>query len=121
MYRFNAERTGNSLRGDHVLSASVLLLAGVGLMTLYSSSYAFAEHFFNDSFYFISRQILLGAIGIVLFFIASRVNLEFVRKLIKPLIAVTVFLCILTFIPGVGVSRNGASRWFRIGPWTYQP
>jgi cell division protein FtsW len=121
MYELDVERTARTLRGDHVLSASVFLLAGVGLATLYSSSYAFADRFFNDRFYFISRQLRLGAAGIVLFFLASRINLELVRKLLMPLVAGAAILCLLTFIPGVGVTRNGASRWFRIGTWTYQP
>jgi cell division protein FtsW len=121
MYQFRAERTINSLRGDHVLSSSILLLTGVGLATLYSSSYAFAERFFNDSFYFISRQALFGAAGIALFFTASRINLDLARKLVKPLVVSSAILCVLTFIPGIGWARNGASRWFKIGPWTYQP
>ena len=121
MYQFDMERTAGTLRGDHVLSASVFLLAGLGLVTLYSSSYAFAERFFNNSFYFISRQLVFGAGGIALFFIASRINLELARKLVKPLVVCAAILCALPFIPGVGVTRNGAARWFRIGPWTYQP
>jgi cell division protein FtsW len=121
MYQFDAERAEQTLRGDHVLSASVLLLVGLGLATLYSSSYAFADRFFNNSFYFISRQLALGVAGLALFFIASRINLELVRKVIKPLVVGAVILCALTFIPGIGVTRNGATRWFRIGPWTYQP
>ncbi|MDR1576258.1 MAG: putative lipid II flippase FtsW [Treponema sp.] len=120
MYQFDAERTG-TLRGEHVLTASVLLLVGLGLVTLYSASYAFAERFFNNGLYFISRQLVYGAGGILLFFIASRINLELVRKLIKPLIAGAAVLCCLPFIPGIGVMRNGAARWFGIGSWTYQP
>ena len=31
------------------------------------------------------------------------------------------FLCALTFVPVIGVMKNCASRWIRLGPWTYQP
>ncbi|MDR0601417.1 MAG: putative lipid II flippase FtsW, partial [Treponema sp.] len=66
MYGIDAEKTagGFRIREDHVLAAGVLLLAGLGLVTLYSSSYAFAERFFSDGLYFFSRQALLGAAGI---------------------------------------------------------
>lgn len=121
MYQFDAERTARTLRGEHVLSASVLMLVCLGLVTLYSSSYAFADRFFNNGLYFVSRQLLYGAGGILLFFIASRINLELVRKLIKPLVVGTAVLCGLTFLPGIGVTRNGAARWIGIGSWTYQP
>ncbi|GHV94132.1 cell division protein FtsW [Spirochaetia bacterium] len=120
MYHFDAEKT-ESPRGVHLLSASVLLLTGLGLVTLYSSSYAFAGRFFNDSYHFIFRQSIFGAGGIVLFFIASIINLEIVRKLIKPLVALAALLCALTLIPGIGVERLGASRWIKIGSYTYQP
>jgi cell division protein FtsW len=122
MYRFDAGKTAKTLRGEHVLSASVLLLTGLGVVTLYSASYAFAIRFFNnDGLYFVSRQIAFGCAGLVLFFIASRINLELVRKLILFLVTGTAVLCILTFIPGIKVTKNGASRWFRIASWTYQP
>jgi cell division protein FtsW len=106
---------------DHVLAGSIFLLTGLGLVTLYSSSYAFGQRFFGSGLYFISRQLVLGAAGMGLFFIASRIKLDLVRKLIGPLVIGAAVLCILTFLPGIGVSKNGASRWIRLGSWTYQP
>jgi cell division protein FtsW len=108
-------------RADHVLVAIVLLLTGAGFVTLYSSSYAFAQRFFGDGLYFISRQLVLGAAGIVLFFIASVIDLELLRKLIKYLVLGCLLLCGLTFVPGIGLSKNGAARWIGIGPFSYQP
>jgi cell division protein FtsW len=118
---FNAEKSISRAREDHVLVASMLLLTGVGLVTLYSSSYAFGERFFGDGLYFISRQLVLALAGLLLFFLASRISMNLVRKLIKPLVLGTVILCVLTFVPGIGVSKNGASRWIHLGTWTYQP
>jgi cell division protein FtsW len=122
MKRFDVEKTVSlSSRVDHVLIGSVFLLTGVGLVTLYLSSYAFGERFFGDGLYFISRQIFLGLLGLVLFFTAARINLDLVRKGIKFLVIGAVILCLLAFVPGIGVSKNGASRWIRLGSWTYQP
>ena len=106
---------------DHVLLAAVFLLAGLGFVTLYSSSYAFAQRFFGDGLYFISHQMKLGIAAIVLFFLASVIDLETLRKFIKPLVLGCVILCILTFVPGVGVQKNGASRWIGFGSYTFQP
>ena len=108
---FNAER----FEKDHVLIACVILLAGLGLVTLYSSSYAFAQN------RFISRQLVLCAVGIVLFCMASVINLELLRKIIKPMVMFAFVLCILTFVPGIGLNINGASRWIEIGGFSYQP
>jgi cell division protein FtsW len=122
MKRFGVEKTISfSPPRDHVLTASVFLLTGVGLVTLYSSSYAFGERFFGNGLYFISRQLTLGMAGLLFFFIAARIKLELLRKLIIPLVIGAIALCFLTFVPGIGVSKNGASRWIRLGSWTYQP
>jgi cell division protein FtsW len=122
MKRFDAEKSISLVpRQDHVLTASVFLLTGIGLVSLYSASYAFAQRFFGDGLYFISRQLIFGAAGLAGFFIVTRINLDLVRKLIKPLVIGTVILCALTFVPAIGVSKNGASRWIRLGSWTYQP
>jgi len=115
--QFNIERP----KTDHLLVASVLFLVGLGLVTLYSSSYAFAERFFGDGLYFISRQLVLGLAGVVLFFIFSVIDLELFRRFIKPLVLGSILLCVLAFVPGIGVSKNGAARWIGFGSYTYQP
>ena len=113
---------GFYFQGDHILAAVVLLLTGMGVVTLYSSSYAFAERYFNDGLYFSARQIKFGVIGMGLFFITARIELDLLRKYIKPLLIIAFILCILTFVPFIGAEKNGAARWIRIGPNNnYQP
>jgi cell division protein FtsW len=125
VYKLEAEKSPQFARINHLLVISVFLLTGIGLVTLYSSSYAFASrssHFNNNGLFFISNQLKAGAVGIVLFFIASRINLDVLRKLIKPLVIFAVIFCALTFIPGIGNTRNGASRWINLpGGRTFQP
>ena len=107
---------------DHILLASILLLTGLGLVTLYSASYGFAQRWFGgNGYHFISRQVIFAVIGMILFTVSSIINLELLRKLIKPMVLGAIILCILTFVPGIGVIKNGAARWIGIGAFTYQP
>ncbi|MDR2404104.1 MAG: putative lipid II flippase FtsW [Spirochaetaceae bacterium] len=115
------EMTTRKLHFDHVLIASVFLLTGIGLVTLYSASYAFGNRFFGNGMYFISRQILYCALGTILFLIASWFPLDLLRRLIPSFVLGTILLCLLTFVPGLGVMKNGAVRWIRLGSYTYQP
>jgi cell division protein FtsW len=115
------EQAGKTRRADHLLVASIFLLTGIGLVTLYSSSYAFSERFFGNALYFISRQMVFAGAGLVLFFIASRIDLDALRKWVQPVIIAAMILCALTFVPGIGVMRNGATRWIRLGSSSYQP
>ena len=121
MYRFDAEKTNESPRFDHILIACILLLTGIGMVTLYSASYYFAVNFKGNGLFFTIRQLIFGGLGIVLFFVMSRIDLEKMRKFVKPLVFISFALCILTFIPGIAYVRNGASRWIGIGGMTYQP
>lgn len=119
--KFDAELTMQRQGTDHLLVANVLLLAGLGFVTLYSASYSFSQRFMGSGLHLLSRQMVVGVFGLIFFFAAANVKLEFVRKFTKPLVLGAIILCILTFVPGIGVIKNGAARWIGIGGWTYQP
>ena len=121
MGQFAVEMPGTRKPVDHLLIASVILLTGVGLVTLYSASFAFSERVKDNGLYFFMRQLVLGSVGMILFIGGMLIPLKFLRRLVKPLIIGCLLLCCLTFIPGIGVTKNGAARWIAIGSWTYQP
>jgi len=120
MYHFDAEKV-QSQKTVHLIFLCVILLLGIGLVTLYSASYAFAMRLNRGGNYFIVRQMLFACAGIALFVFCSRVNLEKLRKFVLPLVGIAVFLCLLTFIPGIGIEHKGASRWIQIANISYQP
>jgi cell division protein FtsW len=121
MYQFKVETPEYRFRGNPTLIASILLLTGLGLVVLYSASYGFGVIFKDDGLYYISRQLRPALVGLALFFIASWVKLELLRKMMLPMVIGTIILCLLPFFPGIGVTKNGASRWIGIGPLEYQP
>jgi cell division protein FtsW len=122
MKTFDIESAARKFRADHVLIVCVLLLTGVGLVTLYSASYAFGERFYESGLYFFSKQMIYSLVGLAAFFIASWIKLATLRKFILPMVAITLALCILPLLPGIGVTRNGASRWIRVtDSHTFQP
>ena len=123
MYRFNVEKAGRTRYVDHILVASIFFLIGLGIVTLYSSSYTYAQRFFNNGLYLVIRQSIFMGIGMVVFFIVSRINLDMLRNWSLPgfFIILAAILCLFPHIPGIGVTRNGAPRWFRIGNETFQP
>jgi len=110
METFKSLYTNTVRRRDPILIASIIILIGLGLVTLCSASFA--------RFKF---QAIVCAAGIVLFVIASLVDINIVRKLIIPLGFLALVLCILTFVPGIGMELGGAKRWIKIGRFTYQP
>lgn len=101
-----------------------LAVLGIGLAVLTSASgpVSFEEH--GSSFYFIKEQLLQGVLpGLIAAFIAYRLPYTVWRKLAFPMLAVSVILLVLVFVPGIGTDLNTfAKSWIQIVPgFTFQP
>lgn len=106
---------------DFPLFIVVLVICAFGLVMLFSASYYYAQVKYGSGTYFLKRQALFFAAGLVLMFALSHFKFSHWRKLALPgYIAVCVFL-ILTLIPGIGVRINEARRWINIGGFQFQP
>lgn len=96
-----------------------LLLVGIGLIMLYSASYARAYYITgNSASYFIS-QLVFAAAGIAVLLAVSRVPYDWYRKFSKVIYGVTVVLLAAVLIAGTNV--NGATRWINLGFTQFQP
>ncbi|MDR2098068.1 MAG: putative lipid II flippase FtsW [Spirochaetaceae bacterium] len=119
---FSVEKAGNKPAFDHALIVCIILLTGAGLGTLYSASYAFAERWYGGNhWHFVFHQLPFAALGLLIFAVEAHIKIEMLRGAIKFFVIAAIFLCCLTFIPGIGVTRNGASRWIGIGGMSFQP
>ncbi|MCR4790008.1 MAG: putative lipid II flippase FtsW [Treponemataceae bacterium] len=121
-FRVFAEKSINSHHADIPYVIAMLLLIGLGIVSLYISSANVAQNWFDDSLYFVKRQLISLGIGMFLLAIFSVINLDVLRKLLPYIFLASLLLCVLTFIPGLGVEKNNARRWIRI-PFigTFQP
>lgn len=102
---------------DFVFLLNILMLIGVGLVTIYSSTFYLGK----ETSQFFYNHILFLVIGIILFFIISVFNLKFLnnRFFIGGISLLNIFLLILVLF--VGTESFGAQRWIEIGPFTLQP
>ncbi len=67
-------------------------------------------------------QIFFGIIGgSVALFVASMVHYRWWRQYAFYIFAVTLILTSLVFIPHIGFSHGGATRWLHVGSFTFQP
>lgn len=122
-YSFYAERSlENYNKSDFTFVVSVILLTGLGLFTLYFCSQNYAERIFHDSFYFIRRQSISALVGLFGFILFASLKISVIRKILPVMVGVTLLLCILTFVPGISIEKNGARRWLRMPfSFTLQP
>lgn len=106
---------------DYTLLVVTLLLMAIGVTMVYSSSAIFAQDRYQDSLYFLKREVIFTGIGILLIFVFKNINYRLYYKLTYPLLLITLALLILVFIPGIGHRAGGAQRWLRIAGFGLQP
>ena len=103
------------------LILSVFLLVVIGFVFVYSASNYSAELNYGNKYYFLTKQIvgvLLGSIVLVVF---SFINVEKLKKFKWLFMGLSIVLLVLVFVPGLGKTTLGASRWINIGPVSIQP
>jgi cell division protein FtsW len=99
---------------DFAILASALALAVIGLIFVYSSSFAIALGEFGDVNYFFFRQLGALLIGGILMVVAMNFDYHRLRVLSPLLMLVTLFS--LTAVLFVGNDAYGARRWIGLGP-----
>ncbi len=117
---FSAEKI-EQRSGDFMLVLLIILLAGIGLSTLFSASYYYGNYKFGDPEYFFTRQLMFILAGIFLSFIVSRLSLPFIKSMIPLLLLISFILMLATFIPGIGREMMGGRRWIIIAGRSFQP
>ena len=118
---FSMERPLSRSGGDNVILAVLFLLAGIGLANLYSASYGFALSIDKLPGYFAMRQLLWFVPAITVFGICAFISLDFIKRHIGLLTLGSLMLLLLPFVPFLGITKNGASRWFGFAGLMLQP
>ena len=96
-----------------------LALLVVGLIMMYSASYAYAHYYqHGDSTYYIGKQFLYAVVGLVAMLIVSLLPMWFLKRCVPWLVGIaTVLLIIVYFVP-----TKSEHRWIKIGEsFSFQP
>ena len=92
---------------DLWLAVAIGCLAALGLVSMYSAGFDHGTRFVDHG-----RNMLL-ALGVL--FLAAQVPPQRLQSLAVPLYVVGVLLLIITALPGVGITKKGATRWLYVG------
>src|SRR5699024_1624299 len=106
---------------DFDLFILLVLISLFGLMMVYSSSFTFSILEYGDSTHFFKKQLTWVLLGFVLFIIASFFPYKLYGKYVAYMVFISIISLILVLIPGIGIERNFATRWLKIGPLLFQP
>jgi cell division protein FtsW len=93
----------------------------VGLAVLFSASYPSADAEFGDGLYYFKRQLIWLVLGLIGFNLQVRSPLRYVLGIAQWFVILLLGFILVTLIPGVGTTVNGATRWLSLGPVPLQP
>lgn len=97
------------------------LWLSMGLVVVFSASYAVANIEHGDGLYYFKRQLLWMLVGTIGFNVIVRTPIHAILRTARIGLFSILGLLILTLIPGLGTTINGATRWISIGPVLLQP
>jgi len=92
---------------DGLLLTAMVLLGGAGLVTMYSAGFDHGTRFVDHG-----RNMLLA---LAVLFVVAQIPPQTLMKLAIPLYVAGVLLLILTALPGIGITKKGATRWLNVG------
>lgn len=108
--------------GDRWLVATVVALAGLGIVMVFNTSYFFAgERFAGDSYHVFRKHLFSIVLGGLCAAVASRLSSRTCERLAYPALAVVTVALAAVLVPGVGLTRGGAQRWIGLGMLNLQP
>ena len=93
-----------------------MMLLGIGLVMMFSASYAVAYYDpqVSSPYFYIKRQATFAVGGIIIMMIVSHINYQSFRWLSVPAIVGSIFFLVLVYTP-LGRTHNQARRWLKLG------
>ncbi|MEA1967345.1 MAG: putative lipid II flippase FtsW, partial [Thermodesulfobacteriota bacterium] len=99
----------------------VLILAGIGIVMVYSASSAIGMKRFDNHLYYMQRQSLFCLISFGVMFAASCFPYRFFKAFVYVLLVAAILLLCAVLVPSLGLEAGGAVRWLSFGSFSFQP
>ena len=100
----------------------ILLLLFIGIVMVYSSSSYYAlyqDKLDNNTEYFFAKVILWSVVGIIGMIFTMSIDYHKYKAMTPYFVIITLILLVLVLF--IGANINGATRWIRLGPLSFQP
>jgi len=106
---------------DYILIISVFVVVLFGLIMLSSASSAKAYVDFKNTYYYFNHQLFGIGVGLIAFFIFSRLNYRILQDYAGWFLIGSILLLLLVFIPGLSASYGKARSWINVFGFSLQP
>lgn len=99
----------------------VLFLVGFGCLMVYSASSYSAAYRYGNEYFFLFKQLFGVILGVFALFFFAFFDYHLLKKFKYWILAVSVILLVLVFVPGFGTQSYGANRWVNLFGISIQP
>lgn len=110
-------------RPDLVLLLTVLVLVSIGTVMIYSSSAIMAaasQASHHDGWYFLKKQLFFVLLGFGIMILMAKIPYSCLKQAAYPGVLISIVLLSLVLVPHLGVRAGGATRWLRMGLFSFQ-
>ena len=98
----------------------VLAVLIIGLVMMFSASYPYAFHRYDDSYFFIKRQLIFALLGVAAMIGLSYFDYHHLHKFAAPALGVAWLLMILVLIMPSSGDGDEPKRWLELGVFRIQ-
>ena len=100
---------------DYIILLAVGVLVVLGVLAVYSSSFALGLLEIGDANYFVFRQVFFAFVGGGAMVVLMKNDYRHLRVFSPLLMLAAILSLVLVLVPGIGLERNGATRWIAVG------
>jgi len=104
---------------DLIIFAAVIILLSIGLVMVFSASSIMGINDFRDPYHYVKRQLIWAGIGILVMFVAAKLDYHVYKYLALPGLLLALILLVLVLFIGEDIS--GSTRWIDLGLFNLQP
>lgn len=99
---------------DFVLLSVTVALVLFGILMVYSASMYSAKVNYGNEYYFMFKQIFGAILGFGAIVCMTIIDYHLLERFKYIILAVSIILLVLVFVPGIGIESYGAKRWINL-------
>lgn len=104
-----------------LLASVVTVLNMIGLVMVLSASSVESVRVYQQPWSFAQKQVMWSVVGLLALLATLTISVDFWRRRVRLWLGLTLAGLVAVFVPGVGLSTNGATRWIGVGQLQVQP
>lgn len=101
---------------DVQMFMAILMICGLGIVMLTSTTVDIAYRLHGDEFFYIKKQLVFLLLGLTSIFVVANIRLGIWERVGPLCLMLAIIGLLLVLIPGLGRTVNGSTRWLMIGP-----